>query len=128
MQLVCDGRSGIISIVGEAGAGKSRLADDIVERLEDDAIVLRTACAPYGETNALAPVVDGLSALLALDPEATRADIEAAVRSRSFELWGLDADDDAVRRYLDTVMFLLGHTRPSTVSTRRQRATPSPAR
>ena len=41
--------------------------------LEDEAIVIRTACAPYGETNPLAPVVDGLSALLGLDPEATAA-------------------------------------------------------
>ena len=71
LQLVRDGRSGIISIVGEAGAGKTRLADEIVEGLEDEAIVIRTACAPYGETNSLAPVVDGLAALLALDPDAT---------------------------------------------------------
>ena len=112
VQLVRDGRSGIISIVGEAGAGKSRLADEIVELLEDEAIVIRTACAPYGETNSLAPVINGLSALLALDPEATAADIEAAIRARSFELWGLDADDEAVRRYIDTVTFLLGHTSP----------------
>ena len=112
VQLVRDGRSGIISIVGEAGAGKSRLADEIVELLEDEAIVIRTACAPYGETNSLAPVINGLSALLALDPEATAADIEAAIRARSFELWGLDADDEAVRRYIDTVSFLLGHPSP----------------
>ena len=112
VQLVRDGRGGVVSIVGEAGAGKTRLADEIVEALEHEAIVIRTACAPYGETNPLAPVVDGLSALLALDPEATPADIEAAVRSRSFELWGVDADDDVVRRYLDTVTFLLGHSSP----------------
>ena len=95
--------------------------------LEDEAIVIRTACAPYGETNSLAPVINGLSALLALDPEATAADIEAAVRARSFELWGLDADDEAVRRYIDTVTFLLGHTvsarspRPGDSSRRRRR-------
>ena len=73
-------------------------------------------------------MINGLSALLALDPEATAADIEAAIRARSFELWGLDADNEAVRRYIDTVSFLLGHTSPWIASTRRQPATPSPAR
>ena len=98
VQLVRDGHSGVVSVVGEAGAGKTRLVDEIISELEDEAIVLRMACAPYGETNVWRPVVDGLSALFGLDPEASDADIEAAVRPRSFELWGLDADDDTARR------------------------------
>ena len=128
LQFVRDGRSGVVSIVGEAGAGKTRLADEIVERLEDEAIVIRTACAPYGETNALAPVVDGLAALLALDPDATAPTSRWRCASRSFELWGLDPTTTPCVAYLDTVTYLLGHPSRSTASMPPALATPSPAR
>ena len=56
VEVVRSGHSGVVSIVGEAGAGKTRLAEQIVDALENEAIVVRTACAPYGESNVWAPV------------------------------------------------------------------------
>ena len=53
VQLVRNGHSGVVSIIGEAGAGKTRLAEEIVDALEGEAIVVRTACAPYGEQRRL---------------------------------------------------------------------------
>jgi class 3 adenylate cyclase/tetratricopeptide (TPR) repeat protein len=112
VQLVRNGHSGVVSIIGEAGAGKSRLADEIVGPLEGEAIVLRTACAPYGDGNVWAPVVSGIAALFGVDTEATPQEVAATVQARAQELWNLDAADPALRRYLDVVGFLLGHDSP----------------
>ena len=87
------GHSAVVSIIGEAGAGKSRLADEIVGPLEGEAIVVRTACAPYGDTNVWAPVVTGLASLFGLDADATADEVAAVIRGRAQELWGLEPDD-----------------------------------
>ena len=112
VQLVRNGHSGVVSIIGEAGAGKSRLADEIIGALEGEAIVLRTACAPYGDGNVWAPVVSGIAALFGVDTEASPEEVAGTVRARAQELWNLDAADPALRRYLDVVSFLLGHDSP----------------
>ncbi len=109
VQLVRNGHSGVVSIIGEAGAGKSRLADEIIEPLEGEAIVLRTACAPYGDGNVWAPVVTSLAALFGVDTDTSPSEIDGAVSTRATELWGLAPDDPEVRRYLDVIRFLLAH-------------------
>jgi class 3 adenylate cyclase/tetratricopeptide (TPR) repeat protein len=112
VQLVRNGHSGVVSVIGEAGAGKSRLADEIIGPLEGEAIVLRTACAPYGDGSVWAPVVTGIAALFGLDMDATSGDVETTVQARAQELWNLPPDDPALARYLDVVSFLLGHDSP----------------
>jgi class 3 adenylate cyclase/tetratricopeptide (TPR) repeat protein len=112
VQLVRNGHSGVVSIIGEAGSGKSRLADEIIEPLEGEATVIRTACAPYGESNVWAPVVSGLSTLFHLDPDISAADVEKIVTGRADELWGLQPDDAELQRYLDAITHLLGHPSP----------------
>ena len=112
LQLVRNGHSGVVSIIGEAGSGKSRLADELVVPLEGEAIVVRTACAPYGDTNVWAPVVTGLASLFGIDADASADEVARVVRARARELWGLDDDDPALLRFLDVVGFLLGHPSP----------------
>ena len=84
ISLVRAGHSGVVSIVGEPGCGKSRLADHIVTKLADEAIILETACSPYGETSLWSPLRNGLATLLALEPDAgpdeVRDDRRAALR------------------------------------------------
>ena len=91
ISLVRAGHSGVVSIVGEPGCGKSRLADHIVTRLADEAIILETACSPYGETSLWSPLRNGLATLLALDPDATPGDVRRRSNSarRSCGLWDL---------------------------------------
>ena len=72
ISLVRTGHSGVVSIVGEPGCGKSRLADHIVTPLADEAIVPETACSPYGETSLWSPLCNGLATLLALEPRRAR--------------------------------------------------------
>ena len=94
LQLVRNGHSAVVSIIGEAGSGKSRLADEIVGPLEGEAIVVRTACAPYGDTNVWAPVVTGLASLFGIDADATRRrGGRASSGPGPQELWGLEPDD-----------------------------------
>ena len=39
----------LITVVGEAGLGKSRLAEELGRTLGDEATVLQGRCLPYGE-------------------------------------------------------------------------------
>src|SRR3954447_771288 len=92
VQLVRNGHSGVVSIIGEAGAGKSRLADEVIGPLEGEAIIVRTACAPYGDGNVWAPVVTGVAGLFGVDMDARPEELAAVIRGRAGELWGLAAD------------------------------------
>jgi class 3 adenylate cyclase/tetratricopeptide (TPR) repeat protein len=109
ISLVRTGHSGVVTIVGEPGCGKTRIADHIVTQLADEAIVVETACAPYGETSLWSPLRNGLATLLALDPNATADDVRSAVEQRSKELWSLQPGDELLDRLLGVVGYLFGH-------------------
>ncbi len=103
-----------ITIVGEPGVGKSRLAAELVSTLGDEALVLDGNCLPYGTGITFWPLVEilrrlDLDAILAAEPdvEAIHGRLvelmgRAEPRSRSDELYW------AVRRLVET----LGHERP----------------
>ena len=109
VQLVRNGHSGVVSIIGEPGAGKTRLAEEIVDALEAEAIVVRTACAPYGEQDVWAPVVTGLTGLFGLERDATAETVRLTMERRAQEVWGLKLGDPELERFLDVGFFLLGH-------------------
>jgi class 3 adenylate cyclase/tetratricopeptide (TPR) repeat protein len=108
VEVVRSGHSGVISIVGEAGSGKTRLAELVVDELENEAIVLRTACVPYGESNVWAPVTTGIYSAFALEPGATLADVKEAIEKRAGELWDLEPGHPDVERYADAIRYILG--------------------
>ncbi|MGH9269793.1 MAG: adenylate/guanylate cyclase domain-containing protein, partial [Ilumatobacteraceae bacterium] len=111
-QIVRDGHTGVVSIVGEAGVGKTRLADELVERLGGDSIIVRTACAPYGELSPWSPVVTGITDLFGFEPDAPLDEVRRIVEEKSAAVWGLRPDDVVVTRYLDVIFHLLGHPSP----------------
>ncbi|MGI9029895.1 MAG: ATP-binding protein [Ilumatobacteraceae bacterium] len=113
LQIVRDGHSGVVSIIGEAGMGKTRLADELIERLEGEAILVRTACAPYGELSPWSPVVTGITGLFGFDRDAPPEEIRAVVEGRAWSVWGLRPGDEVLERYVDVIFHLLGH--PSTL-------------
>src|ERR687895_105078 len=96
-----------ITIVGDPGVGKSRLAGELVSSLGDEALALEGRCLPYGSGITYWPLVEivrrlDLEALLAgeADGDVIRGRILEAIgraepRSRSDELYW------AVRRLLE---------------------------
>jgi DNA-binding SARP family transcriptional activator/tetratricopeptide (TPR) repeat protein len=51
----------LLSVVGDAGIGKSRLAQELCTRLSDEATILTGRCLSYGEGVALWPLREALS-------------------------------------------------------------------
>jgi class 3 adenylate cyclase/DNA-binding winged helix-turn-helix (wHTH) protein len=106
--------SQVVTVVGEPGIGKTRLANELVARVGDDALVLTGRCVSYGEGATYLPLremVESLDLGVAL---AEAEDAELVAR-RVLELVGLaegaaPAGEGAwaVRRLLEA----LGDTRP----------------
>ena len=76
-QRVLDGpRCELVTVVGDAGVGKSRLVAEVLSSV--DGTVLRGRCLPYGEGITYTPVIDVLQQLDRLPPDPAAS---AAVRS-----------------------------------------------
>jgi class 3 adenylate cyclase/tetratricopeptide (TPR) repeat protein len=50
----------LVSVVGEAGAGKTRLVAELLDRVRDDARVLLGRCLPYGEGITFWPIAEAI--------------------------------------------------------------------
>ena len=71
-----ESRCELVTVIGEAGVGKSRLATEFVDTI--DGIVARGRCLPYGDGITYWPVVEVLKQLSLLPPDESAA---AAIRS-----------------------------------------------
>jgi class 3 adenylate cyclase/tetratricopeptide (TPR) repeat protein len=110
MGLVADGRSAVLSVSGEAGAGKTRLVTEMLEEFPSDSVgVFASVCAPYGEANAWAPIADSLLRALDVDIAAPPDEIRSLVRQGATERSGFDADDPVLSWFVEAVSHLLGH-------------------
>ncbi len=108
VNLVRSGRVGVVSVVGEAGSGKTRLVEELIGSLRDDPIVLSMTAAPYGERNPWGPLAGGMAALFGLPPDPDADDVRRAVEARAQELWRLEPGDHEVERYGSAVLHVLG--------------------
>lgn len=91
---VASGEPRVLTVVGDAGIGKSRLAAELVHKLGDQATVLSGHCLSYGEGAAFWPIREALA-------EAARGDTRDAVR-------GLLDDSDDAELVADVVSAVLG--------------------
>ena len=55
-----DGRCRLVTVIGEAGVGKSRLIDEFIRSVEGEASVLRGRCLPYGEGITFWPLAEAV--------------------------------------------------------------------
>ena len=97
-----ENRPHLVTILGEPGIGKSRLAAEFTRQIANDALVLHGRCLPYGEVLgywALATVLKGAAAIkVEDDPAAARAKLGELV-ARVIGTAGAD-DPAEVARHL----------------------------
>ncbi len=98
-------------IIGEAGMGKSRLAEELVSRArgEHDLLVLEGSSVPYGEANVWWPLAEAFRRAFSIDMSAggdeARAKISAGVSSVLIR----PADEPQVQRATEAFLYLMGY-------------------
>jgi predicted ATPase len=80
-QAVGDRSCQLFTILGPAGVGKSRLVSEFLGDIEDDALVARGRCLPYGDGITFWPVVEAIMDLIGPNsaPEVSPSDIAALI-------------------------------------------------
>lgn len=76
-------RAQLATVLGEPGMGKTRLVEELIARIDDDARVLRGRCLPYGEGITFFPIGEAVSAAAGIgrgdDVEQAQAKVRAMV-------------------------------------------------
>ena len=106
-------RSVLLHINAENGVGKSRLVDELIQRLREqgDVSILEGACVPYGEANVWWPIASALSDYLDLDSGVPIETMRSTALNRAKEMFPAVADEDA-DRMVDVFIHLLGYPSP----------------
>ena len=103
-------RAHLVLLLGEAGIGKSRLAEELaaVARAEQSALVLDGRCVPYGEANVWWPVAEAVREACQIDP-ADPADVSSdKCRKAVARRLELPADAPEVVRIAGGLLYLMG--------------------
>jgi class 3 adenylate cyclase/tetratricopeptide (TPR) repeat protein len=106
-------RAALVLLLGEAGVGKSRLAEELAEHAgaDHDALVLEGRCVPYGEANVWWPVAEALREGCGIgaddpEPEARR------LAQRAVKVGWPGATDVEVERIVNGLLYLMGYEGP----------------
>ena len=93
----------LVTLVGEAGIGKSRLIEEFTGRIEGEAAVLRGRCLPYGDGITFWPLAEVLRQAAGIVPE----DSEARARAKLVSRFGVRLAEATSR--IESVMGLSPH-------------------
>ncbi|MDO8364548.1 MAG: adenylate/guanylate cyclase domain-containing protein [Actinomycetota bacterium] len=104
------GRGVLLHVNGENGVGKSRLVDEIIQRIRDrgEVSVLEGACVPYGESNVWWPIASALSTYLDIESSAPAEVVRAAALERSHEMFPTIEPTDR-ERLIEVFAHLMGY-------------------
>lgn len=105
-------RSALVLITGDAGVGKTRLADEVTAHAEDElsALVLNAQCVPYGEANVWYPLGSVVRAATGLADGATAAEARQIVGSVVADLaTSVPSGPVETDRKLNSLLHLMGY-------------------
>ncbi len=107
-------RASLVLLVGEAGVGKSRLAEELATWAAEshDALVLEGRCVPYGEANVWWPVADAIRhsvGISSTDSEEVGTDLALLGVRRAL---GESASEAEVERVHAGLLHLIGYDGP----------------
>jgi predicted ATPase/class 3 adenylate cyclase len=71
----------LVTLLGEAGVGKSRLIEEFTRRVGDEAMVLRGRCLPYGDGITFWPLAEVLRQAAGIVPEDSEEDARIKLKS-----------------------------------------------
>jgi class 3 adenylate cyclase len=98
------GEQGCVSVIGEAGSGKTRLLDELRARVGADVQWLEGGARPFGETTPYAPVIDLLGRCLGVKSSEVELQREASLRAGVAGL----VDSAAIDRVMSPLTRLFG--------------------
>ena len=98
------GQPVLVTVLGEPGIGKSRLADELVAGLGDDVVVLTGRARSYTDTTTFAPVAEIVSELAGVE----EGDPTEKVRQRLRELVDRVCETTEVDRMVERLSLLFG--------------------
>jgi class 3 adenylate cyclase/tetratricopeptide (TPR) repeat protein len=104
-------RAHLLLLIGEAGVGKSRLAEEAAERARchHDALVLEGRCVPYGEANVWWPIAEALRDACHVATDATLSEAEERCAQAAGSAMSLPSDSAEVRRVTTGLLYLMGY-------------------
>ena len=108
---VWPGRAHLVLLLGEAGVGKSRLAEELAAKARSDycANVLEGRCVPYGEANAWWPIAKALRQAYAITPSDTAEVAAARCQAAVADATELAPESPDVQRIVDGLLHVIGH-------------------
>jgi class 3 adenylate cyclase/tetratricopeptide (TPR) repeat protein len=98
------GRPALVTVVGEPGIGKSRLADELVAGLDEDVRVARGLDQAFSDTATFAPAAAIVGDLAAIDER----DPPDVIRRKLRDLVGLTSDGHAADATVERLSLLFG--------------------
>jgi len=90
------GRPHLVTIYGDAGIGKTRVALEFLRRLDPVEPIARAACLPYGHAITYWPLQELIRAEAAITPADGRDDARSKIESRVAGMSGLDEQESRV--------------------------------
>jgi class 3 adenylate cyclase/tetratricopeptide (TPR) repeat protein len=91
-EAVAESACRLVTVVGEAGVGKSRLVSELMTFAEDRSTVLSGRCLPYGEGITFWPIAEAVKAAAGV----TERDSPEDARSRIHRLLGMSEDAELI--------------------------------
>jgi class 3 adenylate cyclase/tetratricopeptide (TPR) repeat protein len=103
-------RAHLVLLFGEAGVGKSRLAEELARaaRRDHGATVVGGRCVPYGDANAWWPVAEALRRACGITPSDTAEVTVARCQATVADATGLPPDSAEVGRLVDGLLHVMG--------------------